>query len=83
MSKDTVRLSVDCSLEERQKIKVISTLSGETMSSWIMDAVRERIKKEAKRLPNEKTRKALLESQKGKGVKRHGSIEELFDYLEI
>lgn len=83
MSKNKVRLSVDCSAEERQKLKVLSTLSGSTMSEWIMDAVRLRMDKEIKKLPNKKTQKALLESKKGKGVKCHNSLEELFEGLSI
>ena len=83
MSKNKVRLSVDCSPEERQKLKVLSTLSGSTMSEWIMDAVRLRMDKEIKKLPNKKTQNALLESKQGEGVKRHNSLEELFEDLGI
>lgn len=83
MRKNIARLSVDCTPLERQKIKVLSSLSGETMTEWVMDAVREKMKKESSRLPNEKTTKALLDSQEGKGVKDYGNIEELFEDLGI
>lgn len=69
MSGDTVRLSVDCSPAERQQIKVLCALKGCTISDWVMDCVKERLKEEAeralrKKLPNKK--------------KKYASVEELF-----
>jgi hypothetical protein len=77
----TARLSVDCSIDERKTIKALSAMNDESMSRWVMEAVRERMRKEAKNLPNNKTIKALLDSQKGKGVRKHGSVEEVFKGL--
>jgi len=83
MSKDTVRLSVDCSEEERRRLKIFCTLSGYTISQWVMAAVREKMRNEAKHLPNKKTSQALTESEQGKGVRRYDDIEELFEDLGI
>lgn len=83
MSKETVRLSIDCSREERKKLKILSSMADCTMSDWVMSAVRQRIAKEIKKLPNKKTRDALIDSQQGKGVKKHNNIEELFEDLGI
>lgn len=83
MPKEKVRLSIDCSPEDRQRVKIMCALSEQSISEWVMDAVRERMEKETKRLPNRKTQKALVESQKGIGVERHNSIEELFEDLGI
>ena len=83
MSKGKVRLSVDCSPELRQRLKVLCTISGETMSDWVMEAVRLRMKEESSKTPNKMTQEALQDSRRGKGVERHGSIEELFEDLGI
>ena len=83
MSRDKVRLSVDCSPEDRQKLKILCALKEESISKWVMDAVKQRMDREVEKLPNMKTQEALKESRKGKGVERHGTVEELFEDLGI
>jgi hypothetical protein len=78
-----VRLSVDCSQEERQQVKLLCTLHNKTISEWVMECVREKIQSESANLPNKKTVQALRESDRGEGVVTYDSVEELFSSLGL
>ncbi len=68
MSTDKVRLSVDCTPEERMYIKMLATRSHETISEYLLSFVR----KEMPRCfrahePNKETERALKESREEEG----------------
>jgi hypothetical protein len=81
--KDKVRLSIDCSAEERRMIKALSALNDQTINDWVMALVREKLKRVKGHEPNEETVLALKESESGEGVSTYKSIDELFNDLEI
>ena len=83
MSAEKVRLSIDCFSEERKKIKILSALKDMTISEWVMDCIRGKLKQETAHIPNKKTAEALRNSAKGKGTKKHATIEELFSTLDM
>ena len=83
MPTDKVRLSVDCSPEERRQIKIFCAMEDHTVSEWIMGCVRERMLRMRGHLPNAETRQALRGSEKGEGVQFYQSTDELFDDLGI
>ena len=78
-----VRLSIDCSPEDRQRIKLLCTLDHKTISEFVMECVHERLHQEKRNLPNRKTAKALRESERGEGVETYDSIEALFSKLDL
>ncbi|MFZ0564706.1 MAG: hypothetical protein WAM28_00700 [Chlamydiales bacterium] len=80
-----VRLSVDCTEEERMYIKMLATRKQMTISEYLLSFARaEMPKKKAKRsrIPNKTTEKALKESEKGIS-ESYESIDEFWKSMGI
>jgi hypothetical protein len=63
---DKVRLTVECSSDERMYIKMLATKKHMTISELLLAAVRKMIPCSRKHEPNADTVEALKESRKGK-----------------
>ncbi|SCA64082.1 hypothetical protein SCG7086_BX_00040 [Chlamydiales bacterium SCGC AG-110-P3] len=80
---EKVRISVDCTPEERKQIKLMATICDKTISEWVMQSVRSRLKRTKEHIPNAESSLALKESASGEGVQSYSCLEDLFDDLEI
>lgn len=79
-----VRLAIVCTPEERKRIKMLASYEDKTLNEFVMGCVRLKISKcSHSHIPNEETAKALDESEQGKGLQTHQSIDEMFKYLGI
>jgi hypothetical protein len=83
-----VRLVIECSKEEHKRIKMLASYTGKSMRVYIMDCVKSSIAATPKKItqgnvPNEKTSKALKESERGEGLVSYESLDEMFKDLGI
>ena len=79
-----VRLAIACTSEERKRIKMLASYEEKTLNDFVMDCVRLKISKcNRSHIPNEETEKALSDSEQGKGIRKHSSIDEMFKFLGI
>src|ERR1700722_7854919 len=82
-----VRLSVDCTEQERMYIKMIATKNHMTISEYLLSFARKEMPKCAghhcKRShePNEETAKVLRETDKGKNLIEHETLDEFWEAL--
>jgi hypothetical protein len=75
------RISLDCLPEEHQKIKIYATLHRQTLSEYILEFVRQGMRKEHIKVPNKETIQAFEENDRGEGVESYESVEEMFKAL--
>lgn len=79
-----VRLAIACTPDERKLMKMLASYEDKTLNDFVMDCVRERMSEcKLSHIPNAETAKALHESEKGKGLKKYKTIDEMFEYLGI
>ncbi|GAB5412232.1 MAG: hypothetical protein ChlgKO_13460 [Chlamydiales bacterium] len=83
MSKDKVRLSVDCTPEERMYIKMLATRSNETISEYLLSFVRKKMPGCFRaHEPNDETVRALRESPEEEG-EVYDSVESFWESMGI
>ena len=75
---DKVRLTVECSVDERTYIKMLAAKKHMTISELLLASVRERIPHE----PNAETLEALKESREGK-LKSYKTVDEFWEDMGI
>ena len=78
--KRTTRMSIDVTLKDHTRIKVLAAAEGVSLKDFVIDCIQEKIHPEKK--PNAKTRKAIEEARKGKTIKAK-NISELYKQLGI
>lgn len=82
-----VRLSVDCTEQERMYIKMLSTRKHMTISEYLLSFARKEMPKCAgqhckhNHEPNEETAKVLKETDEGKNLIEHETLDEFWDTL--
>lgn len=77
-----VRLSVDCTEEERMYIKMLATKNHMTISEYLLSFARREMPKYTHHEPNKETKKALKESREGEG-EIFESVEDFWDSMGI
>lgn len=80
MAIKTTRMSIDVSLKDHRRIKVLAAAEGASIREFVMECIRERIYPE--KIPNKKTRKAMEDARKGK-VKKAKNFDDLCEQLGI
>lgn len=80
--RDKVRLTVECSLDERTYIKMLATKKHMTISEFLLAPVREVIPCARGHEPNAETVKALEESRKGK-LESYRGLDEFWKAMGI
>jgi hypothetical protein len=80
MQKKTTRMSIDVSLKDHTRIKVLAAAEGLSVREFVIECINERIHPEKK--PNAKTRKAMEDARKGKTIKAK-DISEIYKSLGI
>ncbi len=79
-AKRTTRMSIDVTLKDHTRIKVLAAAEGVSLKDFVIDCIQEKIHPEKK--PNAKTRKAMEEARKGKTIKAK-DISEVYKQLGI
>lgn len=73
------KLTIDLSAAEHKRIKMAASMMGTTMKNVILMAFENLMQKKF----NKVTEKALKISEKGKGLKRFETLDDLFEDLGI
>ena len=81
MRQHKVRLSVDCTEDERMYIKILATKEKKTISELLLSLARNWMPKG--RIPNKETQKILRETEEGKNRESHESIEDFWNAMGI
>ena len=79
---DKVRLTVECSFDERTYIKMLAAKKNMTISEFLLTSVREVIPSSPTNKPNAETIEALEESRKGK-LKSYKTLDEFWKAMGI
>lgn len=77
-----VRLTVECSFDERTYIKMLAAKKHMTISEFLLSSVREMIPCNPSHEPNTETREALNESREGK-LKSYKTLDEFWKAMGI
>jgi hypothetical protein len=80
------RLTIDCSSEQKRKIKILAASQDLSITNFLLGLVEEKYTwcpLELSHVPNEETISSIEESEKGKDVKSFDSIEDLYKDLGI
>jgi hypothetical protein len=80
LSKKTTRMSIDVSLKDHTRIKVLAAAEGLSLKEFVIECIHERIHPEKR--PNAKTRKAMEDARKGKTFKAK-DISDLYEQLGL
>ncbi|MBS0654777.1 MAG: hypothetical protein JSR46_03285 [Verrucomicrobia bacterium] len=74
-----VRLSVDCSAEERRYIKMLAAREDKTISEYLMGLAREQMPMcTLNHTPNAETIRSIEESEQGIGIERFESLDDFW-----
>lgn len=82
-----VRLSVDCTEQERMYIKMLATKNHMTISDYLLRPARKEMPKcgghhcKHSHEPNKETAKVLREADRGENLIEHDTIDEFWDAL--
>lgn len=80
------RLTIDCSLEQKRKIKMLAASKSMTITDFMLGLVEDKFTWcpiDLKHIPNAETIASIEASEKGEGVKKFKSIDHLFEDLGI
>lgn len=80
------RLTIDCSLEQKKKIKILAASKSMSITDFMLGLVEAKFTwcpVELSHIPNAETVASIEASEKGKGVKKFKSIDHLFEDLGI
>lgn len=80
------RLTIDCSSEQKKKIKLLAAAKEMTITDFILQLVEEKYTwcpLELSHQPNAETIASIEASEKGEGVKSFNSMDDLFKDLGI
>ena len=80
--KETVRLTVECSLDERTYIKMLAAKKHMTISELLLNSVRKQIPSANDQKPNKETKEALTESRTRK-LKSYKTLDEFWQDMGI
>lgn len=82
-----VRLSVDCTEQERMFIKMLATKKHMTISEYLLSFARKEMPRQKSKHclrshePNEETAKVLKETDEGKNLIEHETLDEFWNEL--
>lgn len=80
------RLTIDCSTEQKKKIKILAAAQEMSITEFMLALVEEKYTwcpLELSHLPNKETISSIEASESGKGVKSFSSMDDLFKELGI
>lgn len=79
MSHHKVRLSVDCTEDERMYIKMLAAKEKKTISEFLLSLARNLMPNG--RIPNKETQKILRETEEGKNLESHDSLNDFWNAM--
>ena len=79
---DKVRLTVECTFDERMFIKMLAAKRHVTISELLLDSVRKVIPAKKNKTPNKETIHALKQSRKSK-LKSYDNLENFWEAMGI
>ena len=77
---DLSRLTIDISKKTHTRLKAMAALQGQSMREYVSDLIKKAL---YNKVPNEETRKAIANVEKGKDVVKAKDARDLFDKLDI
>ncbi|MFV0340265.1 MAG: hypothetical protein ACK5MA_06520 [Parachlamydiaceae bacterium] len=80
------RLTIDCSSEQKKKIKLIAASKEMTITDFILELVEEKYSwcpLELTHSPNAETLASIEASERGEGVKKFDSMKDLYKDLGL
>lgn len=80
--RDKVRLTVECSFDERTYIKMLAAKKHMTISDFLLSSVREKIPNRPVHEPNAETIESLKESRNDK-LKSYKTLDEFWQAMGI
>lgn len=79
---DKVRLTVECTFDERTYIKMLAAKKHMTISEFLMSSVRKMLPKDRISEPNSETIEALKESREG-NLESYKTLKDFWEAMEI
>ena len=76
MRQHKVRLSVDCTENERMYIKMLAAKEKKTISQYLLSLAHNAMPK--KEMPNKETQKVLRETEEGKNLESHETLDDFW-----
>ena len=77
------RINIEIPDSEHQKLKIIAAINSMPIKEFVLDAVREKIRIQLYKQPNDETLQAFRETDTGIGLTRHKNIKALFKDLGL
>lgn len=80
------RLTIDCSSEQKKKIKMLAAAKEMSITDFILQLFEEKYNRCSlglSHVPNDETRDSIEASERGEGIERFDSIDDLFKNLGI
>lgn len=78
-----VRLAIECTSEERKRMKMLAAHEDKTLNEFVLESVRMRIYKCIRpHVPNRVTKKTMKEAEAGENLIRFDSMEDFFKSLD-
>ena len=80
------RLKIDCSMEQKKKIKMLAASKSMSITDFMLELVEEKFTwhpVELSHIPNAETILSIEASERGEDVKKFKSIDDLFEDLGI
>lgn len=79
---DKVRLTVECTIDERTYIKMLAAKKHKTISEFLLTPLRESMPSPKVKKPNDETAKALKESREGK-LESYKTLDDFWNAMGI
>ena len=80
MKTDFSRVTIDIPKADHKRLKAQAAIMGKSMKDIILEGINIVL---CNNIPNAETRKVIEEIEKGKGLKKSKSLDDLFDKLGI
>ena len=80
------RLTIDCSTEQKKKIKMLAAAKEMSITDFMLELVEEKYTwcpLGLRHIPNMETVSSIEASERGEGVKQFKSMDDLFKDLEL
>ena len=80
------RLTIDCSAEQKRKIKMLAASRDMSITDFMLELVEEKYTwcpLGLSHTPNDETISSIKESESGKGIKSFDSMDDLYEDLGI
>ncbi len=80
------RLTIDCSAEQKKKIKMLAAMNDSSITDFMLNLVEEKFTwcpLGLSHIPNEETAKVLRESEQGINLEKHESVEDFWKSMGI